>query len=292
MPIVIISFLMYFLKCISLWVCLSFWWIKSMKRAVKNNLKIIYWFRKLQNKFELQAPPIYLSFQHEKKKKKNELISLVESVVICSIVSVETNLPMQGTYHRHSFSHNSGICPEEKEVIWPHISDGFKILFVWNPRIGLISWRVTPDMPMDREIESLNVKNEVKKKKIFSLFILSAETFCQCAGTAYIFNFWSIQVKQTCRFNAKTSTAHIRKKGKHFAANQQIHRSEKCPYSWSVGKKTWFIWWINLMVYMIQTAICYWLIGPSYPDVVILSQPGVAGIPMDLTQSPFVMSHR
>lgn len=115
----------------------------------------------------------------------NELLPLVESFAIYWKVSVQSavrnQLPEMGTYCIITtvspllLSHNSVICPGVEEVIWPHISGGFKILFLWNPRIGLISWRVTPDMPMEREIESLNVKKKKKKKSFLFPFLCSEE---------------------------------------------------------------------------------------------------------------------
>lgn len=151
-----------------------------------------------------------------------------------------------------------------EEAIWPHISGVFKILFLWNPRIGLISWRVTPDMPMEREIESLNVKNEVKKNNnLFSFhFFLQrrAETFCQYAGTAWVLNFQSNQVKHTCAFDTKTAISHIQS-GWHFAANQRvaIHGCEKCRYLWSVRKKP-PCHLIRFWQHVHDQNVCYWII--------------------------------
>lgn len=130
----------------------------------------------------------------------NELLPLVESFAIYCKVSVQSavrnQLPEMGTYciittvSPLPLSYNSVICPGVEEVIWPHISGGFKILFLWNPRIGLISWRVTPDMPMEREIESLDVKKK-KKKNLFSSHFSAAKNirvlpvYWHCIGISF-----------------------------------------------------------------------------------------------------------
>lgn len=63
-------------------------------------------------------------------------------------------------------------------------------------------------MPMEREIESLNVKNEEKKKNHFAAE-KSWDFFFVPERSALIFTFQSNQVKQTCTF--ETTHTHTRK---------------------------------------------------------------------------------
>lgn len=118
---------------------------------------------------EVPSHLIYQSFQHQKSAKWMDSCSWHNCDLLISFFFNQCGEHVASTVLLLPLSHNGVICPKEKEVIWPHISGGLKILFLRNPRIGLISRRVTSDTPMDREIESLNVeKRSVEKKPLFS----------------------------------------------------------------------------------------------------------------------------
>lgn len=106
-------------------------------------------------------------------------------------------------------------------------------------------------------------KRSKKKQQSFLLpFFLQrrAETFCQYAGTAWVLNFQSNQVKHTCAFDTKTAISHIQS-GWHFAANQRvaIHGCEKCRYLWSVRKKP-PCHLIRFWQHVHDQNVCYWII--------------------------------